>query len=132
LGLRVRLIPTPSLDNYRQSGLSDNANIENDQNEESIVVDSQVIGKTLTRECGDGPSRNVVSRDVLFDDSAQDVISALGAPARVFFKSEDKMKIHSPNAHRKAATQKSDYFYNYFTLGFVSINCISIHYYYCN
>ena len=62
-----------------------------------------------------------VVRDVLFGDSVQDVISAIGAPARVFYKSEDKMKIHSPNAHRKAATQKSDYFYNYFTLGFVSI-----------
>jgi len=100
--------------------LSDNLNIENDQNVESIVVESQVIGKSLSREPIDGLSRNVICRDVLFDDSAQDVISALGAPARVFFKSEDKMKIHSPNAHRKAATQKSDYFYNYFTLGFVS------------
>ena len=59
-------------------------------------------------------------RDVYFGDSAQDVISAVGAPARTFYKSEDKMKIHSPNAFRKAATHKSDYFYNYFTLGFVS------------
>jgi len=57
-------------------------------------------------------------RDVYFGDSAQDVISAVGAPARTFYKSEDKMKIHSPNAFRKAATHKSDYFYNYFTLGF--------------
>jgi hypothetical protein len=59
-------------------------------------------------------------RDVLFGDSVQDVVSALGAPARVYYKSEDKMKIHSPNAHRKAAVQKSDYFYNYFTMGIVS------------
>ncbi len=62
----------------------------------------------------------VESRDVLFGDSVQDVVSALGAPARVYYKSEDKMKIHSPNAHRKSAVQKSDYFYNYFTMGFVS------------
>lgn len=27
------------------------------------------------------------------------------------------MKIHSPNAHRKASLLKSDYFYNYFTFG---------------
>lgn len=27
------------------------------------------------------------------------------------------MKIHSPNAHRKSASLKSDYFYNYFTMG---------------
>ena len=71
---------------------------------------------------GSGPNSlgPAVVRDVLFGDSVQDVVSAIGAPARVFYKSEDKMKIHSPNAHRKAAAQKSDYFYNYFTLGFVS------------
>ena len=40
---------------------------------------------------------------------------------RVYYKSEDKMKIHSPNAHKKAAVQKSDFFYNYFTMGFVSL-----------
>ena len=53
-------------------------------------------------------------------DSVQDVMAAIGAPNRVFYKSEDKMKIHSPNAHRKASLLKSDYFYNYFTFGMVS------------
>ena len=73
------------------------------------------------------PASSVVSRDVMFGDTPQDVTSAIGAPGRIFFKSEDKMRIHSPsnNARRKsgggaAASQKSDYFYNYFTLGFVS------------
>ena len=47
-------------------------------------------------------------------------MSAVGAPNRIFYKSEDKMKIHSPNAHRKASLLKSDYFYNYFTFGMVS------------
>ena len=61
------------------------------------------------------------TRDVFFGDSVQDVVSAIGAPSRTFYKSEDKMKIHSPNAFRKAASHKSDYFYNYFTLGIVSI-----------
>ena len=46
-------------------------------------------------------------------------MSAVGAPNRIFYKSEDKMKIHSPNAHRKASLLKSDYFYNYFTFGMV-------------
>ena len=68
----------------------------------------------------DGKSVAFQTRDVFFGDSAQDVVCAIGAPARTFYKSEDKMKIHSPNAFRKAATHKSDYFYNYFTLGFVS------------
>ena len=48
-------------------------------------------------------------------------MSAVGAPNRIFYKSEDKMKIHSPNAHRKASQLKSDYFYNYFTFGMVSL-----------
>ena len=68
----------------------------------------------------------VCRRDVLFGDSVQDVVSALGAPARIYYKSEDKMKIHSPNAHKKAAVQKSDFFYNYFTMGFVSLYEFSV------
>ena len=55
----------------------------------------------------------------------QDVMSAVGAPSRIFYKSEDKMKIHSPNAHRKASLLKSDYFYNYFTFGMVRRNNIN-------
>lgn len=49
--------------------------------------------------------------------TAQDVASVLGAPSRVFYKSEDKMRIHSPNAHRRVSQSRSDYFFNYFTLG---------------
>ena len=30
------------------------------------------------------------------------------------------MKIHSPNAHRRSAALRSDYFYNYFTMGMVT------------
>lgn len=56
------------------------------------------------------------TRDVLFGDTCQDVASSLGAPSRVFFKSEDKMKIHSPSAHKRIQ-KKSDFFFNYFTLG---------------
>ena len=91
---------------------------------------SSYIQTNLDSPGSSGPNSlgPAVVRDVLFGDSVQDVISAIGAPARVFYKSEDKMKIHSPNAHRKAATQKSDYFYNYFTLGFVSTLTFSSQY----
>merc|ERR1711884_944312 len=58
-----------------------------------------------------------IKKTIKFGDSVQDVMSAVGAPNRIFYKSEDKMKIHSPNAHRKASQLKSDYFYNYFTFG---------------
>lgn len=61
-----------------------------------------------------------LEREILLGQSAQDVATALGAPSKVFYKSEDKMRIHSPNAHRKTTTAiKSDYFFNYFTLGMV-------------
>lgn len=49
------------------------------------------------------------------------MISALGCPSKVFYKSEDKMMIHSPDAHRRVKSRCSDYFYNYFTMGVVSI-----------
>ena len=62
---------------------------------------------------------DLLKRAIRFGDSVQDVMSAVGAPSRIFYKSEDKMKIHSPNAHRKSASLKSDYFYNYFTMGLV-------------
>ena len=70
-----------------------------------------------------------------FGDSVQDVMAGIGAPSKVFlirpipekpflvqvfYKSEDKMKIHSPNAHRRSAALRSDYFYNYFTMGMVT------------
>ncbi|KAF4526399.1 hypothetical protein B566_EDAN012690 [Ephemera danica] len=63
------------------------------------------------------PKKQSLTREVMFGDSCQSVLSALGAPSRVFYKSEDKMRIHSPSAHRRVATRRSDFFYNYFTLG---------------
>lgn len=57
---------------------------------------------------------------VWFGDTCEDVLSALGAPSRVFYKAEDKMRIHSPHAHKRDKTRRSDFFYNYFTLGLVS------------
>ncbi|XP_047001854.1 PHAF1 protein CG7083 [Schistocerca americana] len=63
------------------------------------------------------PRKQNLSREVMFGDTCQDVASAIGAPSRVFYKSEDKMKIHSPNAHRRISARRSDFFYNYFTLG---------------
>lgn len=63
------------------------------------------------------PRKQSLAREILFGDTCQDVVSNLGAPNRVFFKSEDKMKIHSPCANRRVQTKRSDFFFNYFTLG---------------
>lgn len=64
--------------------------------------------------------KQCLTREVMLKETCQDVVTSLGAPSRIFYKSEDKMKIHSPNPHRRT-TRKSDYFFNYFTLGLVSI-----------
>lgn len=60
--------------------------------------------------------KQCLTREVMLRETCQDVVTSLGAPSRIFYKSEDKMKIHSPNPHRRT-TRKSDYFFNYFTLG---------------
>lgn len=58
-------------------------------------------------------------QELHFGASVEDVLTLLGAPSRVYYKDEDKMRIHSPQAHRRAPAPFSDYFYNYFTLGLV-------------
>ncbi|KAL7978703.1 hypothetical protein Chor_013192 [Crotalus horridus] len=59
----------------------------------------------------------VSERCVYFGDSCQDVLSTLGSPHKVFYKSEDKMKIHSPSPHKQVPSKCNDFFFNYFTLG---------------
>lgn len=64
--------------------------------------------------------RITLLKDLYFGITCQDVMSLLGTPSQVFYKSEDKMKIHSPNAHLHVKTpRRSDYFFNYFSLGLV-------------
>ncbi|XP_026728365.1 UPF0183 protein CG7083-like [Trichoplusia ni] len=69
----------------------------------------------------EGPGRleagsRSVCRVVRFGSSAQRVCAALGAPARTYYKADDKMRIHRPTARRRPPPA-SDYFFNYFTLG---------------
>ncbi|XP_064640713.1 phagosome assembly factor 1-like isoform X2 [Lineus longissimus] len=61
--------------------------------------------------------KKTLEREVSFGSSCQDILSALGCPNKVFYKAEDKMKIHSRDAHKLIHSKMSDYFYNYFTLG---------------
>ncbi|KAK6320251.1 phagosome assembly factor 1 isoform X1 [Coregonus clupeaformis] len=77
--------------------------------------------RLLTAGCGPGVMADAkvraVERNIYFGDSCQDVLSALGSPHKVFYKSEDKMKIHSPSPHKQVPSKCNDYFFNYFTLG---------------
>eukprot|EP01134_Creolimax_fragrantissima_P004072 CFRG4072T1 len=73
---------------------------------------------------------------VRFGDSCQDVMCELGPPSKIYYKEEDKMRIHTGfqaqtstlnpgdyrNTHHlrvgeQCGTHCSDYFYNYFGLG---------------
>lgn len=92
------------------------------QKAEVLRGDSFTKGLRLLLTAG-GHSRRIDSSKLQFEkhiflgDTAQDVACTLGAPSKVFYKSEDKMRIHSPNAHRRVTQRRSDYFFNYFTLG---------------
>lgn len=61
-------------------------------------------------------NKKKLERIILLGQTVQDITSAIGCPSKVFYKSEDKMKIHTPNIHKTTA-DLSDYFFNYFTLG---------------
>ncbi|TNN49495.1 UPF0183 protein C16orf70 [Liparis tanakae] len=77
--------------------------------------------RLLTAGCGPGVVADAkvrsLERNIYFGDSCQDVLGALGSPHKVFYKSEDKMKIHSPSPHKQVPSKCNDYFFNYFTLG---------------
>lgn len=73
IGLRVRLISTPTIDNARNDGQNVTETDRSDRSDENV-------NENVTESNNSNVGRNVVCRDVLFDDSAQDVISALGAP----------------------------------------------------
>ncbi|KAH9629107.1 hypothetical protein HF086_008556, partial [Spodoptera exigua] len=68
------------------------------------------------RSLSEGGAGRSVCRVVRFGSSAQRVCAALGAPARTYYKADDKMRIHRPTARRRPPPA-SDYFFNYFTLG---------------
>lgn len=53
---------------------------------------------------------------------AQDVLSVIGSPNSVYYKTDDKIKIHTPTptASSSQRTQdKSDFYYNYVNFGMV-------------
>jgi len=89
---------------------------------EVVRRDGRTLGVKLSVLC-EGPSqvleprRHTCVQELHFGASVEDVLTLLGAPSRVYYKDEDKMRIHSPQAHRRAPAPFSDYFYNYFTLG---------------
>lgn len=64
---------------------------------------------------------------VRYGDLSQEILCALGSPNRVFYKAEDKMRIHLPQSQRSLPSRYADYIFNYFTMGLVS----QIDFFYC-
>ncbi|KAJ0171414.1 hypothetical protein K1T71_012964 [Dendrolimus kikuchii] len=86
-----------------------------------IRTATSTVGLRL-RMFTEGTSRSLesvcvsVCRVVRFGESCQAVCGALGAPSRLYYKADDKMRIHRPTSRRRPP-HNSDYFFNYFTLG---------------
>ncbi|CAD5209710.1 unnamed protein product [Bursaphelenchus xylophilus] len=61
-------------------------------------------------------------KTIIFGDSEEKVLASLGAPSRVFYKSDEKMLIQKGLDSKKLGDGEStDIFFNYFSLGLVSI-----------
>lgn len=61
-----------------------------------------------------------VSRSIIFDSSPQDVLTVLGHPQHISYKTADPQAIHTPSAFKsqpKRHIYQPDYFYNYFDFG---------------
>ncbi|CAI5437468.1 unnamed protein product [Caenorhabditis angaria] len=55
-------------------------------------------------------------RSVYFGDSVSTVQSTLGAPSKIYYKSDDKMKIHR-GASKETFGGQPHFFFNYFSMG---------------
>lgn len=70
-----------------------------------------------------------LERDIFFNDTQQEVMTKLGAPAKIYYKSEEKMLIQrrqgaaaGPERLRERGSEEGeeempDFFFNYFSLG---------------
>lgn len=106
--------PTMPLTCYNKQLYTESASvIRNSNGTKGLRLNIFTEGSVRTLE----PRKQSFTRDLLFGDCCQDICTNLGAPSRVFYKSEDKMKIHSPSAHKRVQNRRSDFFFNYFTLG---------------
>jgi len=114
-GQDILNIPSHPLSCYKGLSYLERLEVQRDlKNTKGFMIQLYLEGS------GSNRGRKVTyNREINFGMSCQDVTSMLGTPSQVFYKSEDKMKIHSPNVHRHISVpRRSDYFFNYFTLGF--------------
>jgi hypothetical protein len=76
------------------------------------VNDTCQVGSTL------------MERTIHVDFLSQDVLSVIGSPNSVYYKTDDKIKIHNPSptsSSSQRSQDKSDFYYNYVNFGMVEI-----------
>ncbi|VUZ52433.1 unnamed protein product [Hymenolepis diminuta] len=124
---RVFIFPGPSKEEYKlppelpASCYHGNVFLERlnvvHANDRTVKLCFDLVCQDLSSNSLTDPKVHRFSSALTFGDTAQDVLSALGSPSRVFYKTEDKMSIHLPQTYRQSRQSRCDYFYNYFTLG---------------
>uniref|UniRef100_A0A0N4ZN86 Iso_dh domain-containing protein n=1 Tax=Parastrongyloides trichosuri TaxID=131310 RepID=A0A0N4ZN86_PARTI len=100
-------------------------------NEVNLITDNEkIVGLKINFSCettNDGAIRrneNLIKsyeKIIRFNENENKVISELGSPSRIFYKSDDKMLIQKGVYKENVMDEeKTDYFFNYFSMGLVS------------
>ena len=99
---------------------------------QSIIESGKLSGLKFLYYAEDSPPNSnkkityppLSEKIVRLGDSEQSVLSALGSPNKVFYKSDEKMLIQRGPSQVKIDDSKPDMFFNYFTLGTVGFSLI--------
>uniref|UniRef100_A0A8R1HHE3 Uncharacterized protein n=1 Tax=Caenorhabditis japonica TaxID=281687 RepID=A0A8R1HHE3_CAEJA len=89
---------------------------------EAIWENGQIVGLDVQFDAQNGSvvdnefDVETYTRQIYFGDSVSDVQTILGAPSKVFYRSDDKMKIHR-GLHKETLYGPPNFFFNYFVMG---------------
>ncbi|CAI2306108.1 unnamed protein product [Caenorhabditis sp. 36 PRJEB53466] len=92
---------------------------------EAIWENGSIVGLSIQFDTQNGRivdgefEVSTYTRQIFFGDSVSDVQCDLGAPSKVFYRSDDKMKIHR-GLHKETLYGPPNFFFNYFSMGLVS------------
>ncbi|CAD6186146.1 unnamed protein product [Caenorhabditis auriculariae] len=91
---------------------------------ECLWKDDKIVGLNITFETQTGAKIDgkfeitSMTRSLRFGDTVAAVQAILGAPSKVFYKSEDKMSIHR-GAKKETLRRMPHFFFNYFSMGLI-------------